>query len=144
LDRRRDQALREKSRSAGAGMRTAIRRLAAVAASLLAATAASADGDAGRGEKRFEDCAACHSVAAGQNGVGPSLHGVFDRKAGTLDDFRFSPAMKRSGITWDAKTLDTFLTDPQKVVPANRMPYAGLPDAADRADLIAYLLRATK
>ena len=56
-----------------------------------------------------------------------------------LADFRYSPALKRSGITWTPQTLDAFLADPQKVVPANRMPYAGMPDARDRADLIAYL-----
>jgi cytochrome c len=115
------------------------------AMALLAATgSARADGDAARGEKRFEDCVACHKLQAGANEIGPSLHGVFDRKAGELADFRFSPALKRSGITWSAQTLDTFLADPQKVVPANRMPYAGMPDAGDRADLIAYLQKASK
>ena len=78
------------------------------------------------------------------NNVGPSLHGVFERKAGELPDFRYSPAMKRSGITWTPQTLDTFIADPQKMVPANRMPYAGMADADDRADLIAYLLKASK
>ena len=112
------------------------------AASLAAAGMARADGDAARGEKKFEECAACHKIAPGEDNVGPSLHGVFGRKAGTLADFRYSPALKRSGITWTAQTLDTFLADPQKVVPANRMPYAGLAEASDRADLIAYLQNA--
>ena len=112
---------------------------------LMAATgAAHADGDAARGEKRFEECAACHKTEPGVNNVGPSLHGVFERKAGELPDYRYSPALKRSGITWTAQTLDTFIADPQKTVPANRMPYAGMPDASDRADLIAYLLRASR
>jgi cytochrome c len=111
---------------------------------LAVAGSARADGDAARGEKRFEDCAACHKLQAGENEVGPSLHGLFDRKAGEVADFRFSPALKRSGIVWTAQTLDTFLADPQKVVPANRMPYAGMLDAADRADLIAYLQKASK
>ena len=111
---------------------------------LAVAGSARADGDVARGEKRFEDCVACHKLAAGANEIGPSLHGVFDRKAGELADFRFSPALKRSGITWTAQTLDTFLADPQKVVPANRMPYAGMPDTGDRADLIAYLQKAAK
>lgn len=111
---------------------------------LAAAGSARADGDAARGEKRFEDCVACHKLQAGENEVGPSLHGLFDRKAGELADFRFSPALKRSGITWTAQTLDTFLADPQTVVPANRMPYAGMLDAGDRADLIAYLQKAAK
>ena len=111
---------------------------------LAAAGSARADGDAARGEKRFEECGACHKLAAGENEIGPSLHGVFDRKAGEVADFRYSPALRRSGITWTAQTLDTFLADPQKVVPANRMPYAGMPEASDRADLIAYLQKASK
>jgi cytochrome c len=105
---------------------------------------ASADGDAARGEKRFEECAACHATERGVNNVGPSLYGVFDRKAGEAAEFRYSPALKRSGIVWTVQTLDTFLADPQKVVPANRMPYAGMPDADGRADLIAYLQKAFK
>lgn len=111
---------------------------------VIAAGSAHADGDPGRGEKRFEECAACHSVQQGVNNIGPSLNGVFGRKAGELADFRYSPALKRSGITWTAETVDTFISEPQKLVPANRMPYAGMPDSADRADLIAYLLKAAK
>jgi cytochrome c len=124
---------------------TTMRGFGIILATLLVTTgAARADGDAARGEKRFEECAACHSVAAGQNGVGPSLHDVFGRKAASIDDFRYSPAMRKSAITWTPQTLDTFIGDPQKAVPANRMPYAGLTDAAERADLIAYLQKATK
>ena len=110
----------------------------------LASGAARADGDAERGEKRFDECAACHSVERGVNNVGPSLAGIFARKAGELPDFRYSPAMKRSGIAWSPQTLDSFVGDPQKLVPANRMPYAGMADASARADLIAYLREATK
>ena len=88
------------------------RMIAAVALLLAAAGAARADGDAARGEKRFEECATCHSTQAGVNGVGPSLHDVFGRKAGGLDDFRYSPAMRRSGVTWTPQTLDTFVADP--------------------------------
>jgi cytochrome c len=110
----------------------------------IASGAARADGDATRGEKRFEECAACHSVERGVNNVGPSLAGIFTRKAGELPDFRYSPAMKRSGIAWSPETLDSFVGDPQKLVPANRMPYAGMADAGARADLIAYLREAAK
>jgi cytochrome c len=116
----------------------------AAAALILAAGPARADGDAARGEKLFEECRACHAVERGVEGLGPQLHGIFGRRAGVLDNFRYSPALRRSGIVWSAQTLDTFLADPQKVVPANRMPYAGMPDAAARADLIAYLQKATK
>jgi len=108
------------------------------------ATTAHADGDAARGEARFKECAACHKLEAGANEVGPSLHGVFSRKAGELADFRYSPAMKRSGVTWTADTLDKYIADPQAFIPANRMPYAGISNAADRADLIAYLRKATQ
>jgi cytochrome c2 len=103
-----------------------------------------AEGDAARGEAHFKECAACHKLAAGANEVGPSLHGVFSRKAGELADFRYSPAMKRSGITWTPEALDKYLADPQAFIPGNRMPYAGLASAPDRADLIAYLQKATQ
>ena len=115
-----------------------------IAALLVLTAAARADGDSMRGEQRFTDCAACHAPQPGVANVGPSLQGVFGRKAGTLADFRYSPALKRSGITWTPESLDTFLADPQKAVPNNRMPYAGMPDAADRADLIAFLLKTAK
>jgi cytochrome c len=105
---------------------------------------ARADGDAARGEARFQDCAPCHKLEAGANNVGPSLHSIFTRKAGELADFRYSPAIKRSGIVWTPETLDKFVTDPQALVPTNRMPYAGMASAGDRADLIAYLQNATK
>jgi cytochrome c len=115
-----------------------------VALAAAAASAARADGDAARGEQRFADCVACHSTERDVNGVGPTLYGVFERKAGELTDFRYSPALRRSGVTWTAQALDTFIADPQKMVPANRMPYGGMPDAGDRADLIAYLRKAAK
>ena len=111
---------------------------------LAASSSVYADGDAARGQIKFVDCAACHKLESGENSVGPSLHGVFDRKAAELSDFRYSPALKRSGIAWTPETLNTFIADPQKMVPANRMPYAGMPDARDRADLIVYLLKASK
>ena len=119
-------------------------RVTALFMTLLPAGAACADGDAARGETKFQDCAACHKLEAGANNVGPSLHGVFTRKAGELADFRYSPAIKRSGITWTPETLDKFIADPQAVVPGNRMPYAGMASANDRADLIAYLQKAAK
>jgi len=103
-----------------------------------------ADGDVTRGEARFQDCAACHKLEAGANNVGPSLHEIFERKAGAIADFRYSPAMKRSGITWTPETLDRFIADPQATVPANRMPYAGMANSSDRSDLIAYLQKMSK
>ena len=122
----------------------ATRATAPLLMTLLLTGAARADGDAARGEARFQDCAACHRLEAGANNVGPSLHDIFSRKAGELADFRYSPAIKRSGISWTPETLDKFISDPQAVVPANRMPYAGMVNASDRADLIAYLSKASR
>ena len=108
-------------------------------ATLTAAAGSASAADAGRGEKLFVECASCHSIEKGVDGVGPSLFGLFQRKAGEVADFRYSPALKRSGIIWTAQTLDRYIADPQKSVPGNRMPYSGMPDASERADLIAYL-----
>ena len=122
-----------------------MRRVGLAAAVLFAATRlAFADGDVARGEKRFEECVACHALEKGKESVGPDLHGVFGRKAGEAADFRYSPALKRSGIVWSEQTVDTFIADPQAVIPGNRMPFAGIPDAAARADLIAYLVKTFK
>jgi cytochrome c len=121
-------------------MRYVLILLAAICA--LAADIARAD--AQRGEKLFEECRACHAAERGVHGVGPNLHGVFGRRAAALEDFRFSPALKKSGITWTAQTMDAYVADPQKAVPANRMPYAGMPEARDRADLIEYMQQAFK
>jgi cytochrome c len=71
--------------------------------------------------------------------VGPSLYGLVGRQAGQIPNFKYSPANKDSGLTWDAATLDRYITSPQAVVPKTIMPYAGLKDAQKRADLIAYL-----
>jgi cytochrome c len=121
-----------------------IRVTLALSMALLPAGLVCAGGDAARGEAKFGDCAACHKLEAGANNVGPSLHGIFTRKAGEIADFRYSPAIKRSGIVWTPETLEKFISDPQAMVPANRMPYAGMAGADDRADLIAYLEKATK
>ncbi len=125
-------------------MNVTSRVTAALLITLLLGSVARADGDAARGQTKFGDCAACHKLEAGANNVGPSLHGIFTRKAGEIADFRYSPAMKRSGLSWTPETLDRFISDPQGLVPANRMPYAGMASASDRADLIAYLENATK
>ena len=121
-------------------MKTALTMMAVAAMS----AAGVAHADVKRGEKLFEECRACHAVERGINGVGPDLHGVFGRKAAALDEFRYSPALKKSGITWTRQTLDAYVADPQKAVPANRMPYGGMPEAKDRADLLEYLQQAFK
>ena len=115
------------------------------ACALAGAGGADAAGDAARGEKLFQECRACHTVERGPSTMlGPSLAGVFGRKAGTLEEFRYSPAMKRSSITWSPEALESYIADPQKAVPGNRMPYAGLPEERDRADLIMYMQQVFK
>ena len=94
----------------------AVRVSAALLMMMLPAGLARADGDAARGEAKFQDCAACHKLEAGVNNLGPSLHGIFERKAGELADFRYSPAIKRSGIVWTPETLETFISDPQAMI----------------------------
>ena len=100
--------------------------------------------DAEKGKAVFEQCAACHSIDGSGDYDGPSLKGVIGRKAGSLEDYRYSAAMKRSGVTWDAASLDTYITDPQAFIPGNRMAFAGISDKAERDDLIAYLQTAAR
>lgn len=104
-------------------------------APVASASMAAADGK----PAAFAQCAACHSVEAGKNGVGPSLAGVFGRKAGAVPGFAYSDANKNSGLTFDEQTLDTYLTNPMKMVPGTKMTYAGMGNAADRKALIDYL-----
>jgi cytochrome c len=104
----------------------------ALACSLLASTANAAPPAA------FAACAACHT-SDGTNGLGPSMKGVYGRKAGTARGFTYSPAMKRAGVTWEDSTLDAFIADPQKSIPGNVMPFPGVADATQRAEIIAYL-----
>ena len=87
----------------------------------------------------FRKCQACHSLEPGKNMLGPSLAGIIGRKAGAEPGYTYSPAMKQADIVWDAKTLDAYLADPQKMVPGNKMPFPGLKTEHDRADVIAFL-----
>jgi cytochrome c len=88
----------------------------------------------------FAQCAACHKVEAGApNGLGPNLHGVVGHKAALVVGFNYSPAMKTSGLTWDEATLDKYLTNPRAMVVGTKMSFAGQPDAAKRAEIIAWL-----
>src|SRR3546814_1743469 len=92
---------------------------ACAAAGLLTAmsAAALADGDAAAGKKVFNKCKICHSLEAGENKIGPSLAGIIDRPAGTIEGFKYSEAMAGSGKTWDAATLDQYLADPKGFIP---------------------------
>ncbi|UPK37863.1 cytochrome c family protein [Bradyrhizobium sp. 186] len=101
--------------------------------------------DATRGQRDFRACAPCHSLEPDRNMTGPSLANLWGRKAGSLPSFeRYSDALKSSGIIWDDRSLDGWLTEPQRMVPENEMPFAGIKDAAVRADLLAFLKDASK
>ena len=87
----------------------------------------------------FTQCQSCHAVEPGKNGVGPSLAGIVGSKAGSAAGYAFSEPMKASGLTWDEATLDTYLTNPMKMIPGTKMTYAGMADPAKRKELIDYL-----
>ena len=96
-------------------------------------------GDAEAGQKVFRKCKACHSLKEGKNGAGPSLHGIMGASAASADGFRYSNAMKNSGITWNAETLAGYLADPKGYVPGNKMAFRGLRKDVDIENVIAYL-----
>lgn len=115
---------------------------------LLSVTTAAADieerlaqANVQRGQLLYLQCRACHDVEAGApHKGGPNLHGVFGRQAGTVAGFRFTEAMRRSGVAWTPATLDRFLAQPGAMVPGNGMAFPGMAREADRASLIAWLL----
>lgn len=97
-----------------------------------------------QGAQAFAQCRACHTLPAGGKSVmGPNLHGLLGRKAGAVAGFNYSPALKKSGIVWDAKSLDQYLAAPTAKVPGTRMVMK-VADPARRAALIAYLKAETK
>lgn len=122
------------------------RLVVAVFAGVLTSAPVRAQQDAAsRGERDFRACMACHSLEPDGNMTGPSLAGLWGRKAGSLASFeRYSDALKSSGIIWDDRSLDAWLTDPDHMVPGNDMPFNGIKDGHARADLLAFLKEATK
>ena len=113
---------------------------AAVAWSLLCAPALAQDTDAG--QIAFNNaCRTCHTPREGDNRLGPSLHGVIGRKAGSLPSYNnYSESMKKADIVWDKNTLDRFIANPDAVLPDNNMkPYGGIASAEERAKIIAFL-----
>jgi cytochrome c len=115
------------------------------AASVLCLPLTAAAQDQARGKELFTQCVACHSLERAPNAAGPHLAGLIGRKAASVDDFVYSPPMRRANFTWTEELLDKFLADPQsEPFRGNRMPFAGMPDAKARADLIAYLKQATR
>jgi cytochrome c len=85
-------------------------------------------------------CRTCHTMKEGDNRLGPNLHNIIGRKAGSVPDYGYSSSMKDADLTWDRATLDRFIANPDQVVPGNKMkPYGGLTSAEERAKIIAYL-----
>lgn len=97
-------------------------------------------GDPAHGHVVFARCQVCHLVAKGAaDSIGPNLWGVFGRKAGSRPGYAYSEGLKAAGFTWDAQRIDTWIANPRAVVPGTKMSFAGLSDAKDRIDVVAYL-----
>jgi len=121
----------------------------AVALSLSAAplTALAAEADLKKGEKVFKKCKVCHEVAKKKNKIGPHLVNLFERKAGSIEGYKYSSAMKAKGgegLVWNAETLDNYLKKPRDFVKKTKMAFPGLKKESDRVNIIAYLESATK
>lgn len=122
------------------GMASTLRTLLVSAALSVLAVPALAEGDPEAGKRAFAKCIACHSVESGQHKpTGPSLAGIFDRKAGTAAGFRYSPAMQKADLVWNDGNLDKYLENPRTFIRGNRMAFPGVRSDRERADLIAYL-----
>jgi cytochrome c len=120
----------------GAGAQTAPEHAQPATALAAGLPASPVHGNADRGKDLYQNCTSCHSID--ENDIGPKHRGVVGRKAGTVPDYAYSPALKASGIVWDATSLDRWLTNPSALVPGTKM-FFQLKDPQDRADLIAYL-----
>lgn len=96
--------------------------------------------DLDNGRRAFARCRSCHTITpGGPNLSGPNLYGVFDRKAGGLDAYPYSHALRNAGFDWDAQQLDQWLQNPRQFLPGNKMTFAGLSKPEDRRDVIAFL-----
>lgn len=120
-------------------MRTLMKTLPLAAALIALAGLAHAQ-DIADGQKSFGKCRACHAIGEkAKNGVGPMLNGLFGRKAGTIEGFKYSDANKNSGVVWDEKTFATYIKDPKAFMPGNRMAFIGIKNDKEIANLIAFL-----
>ena len=96
--------------------------------------------DLENGRAAFARCRSCHTITpGGPNMTGPNLYGIIGRPAGTHPGFNYSKAVKSAGFAWDDDHIDHWLQNPRTFLPGNKMTFPGLPDAADRRDVIAFL-----
>jgi cytochrome c len=109
---------------------------ASIGGTTVASVGGALNGDPAHGKTLYQGCQACHSVD--DNDLGPRHRGVVGRRAGSVPDYSYSPALKNSGLTWDESTLDRWLTNPSALVPGTKM-FFKIDDAQARADIIAYL-----
>jgi cytochrome c len=117
-----------------------VKRVALAFIFLAAGLAQARAQDAAAGEKVFLVCKACHQVGdTAKNAIGPTLNGLFGRKAGSVEGYNYSDANKKSGITWDEATFADYIKDPKAKVPGTKMAFAGVKDENKIKDLIAYL-----
>jgi cytochrome c len=140
-------ASRNRASNIGGKMRKRYLTLALAAVSVFygGVTACSAAPNASRGQQIFGSCAGCHSLEPDKNMTGPSLSGLWNRKAGSVASFaRYSDALKSSDIVWNDKTLDDWLKDPEHLIPGNDMPFLGIKNDGQRTDLLAFLKEATQ
>jgi cytochrome c len=92
-----------------------------------------------KGKKVFRTCVACHSLQEGKNKMGPPLNNLLGRKAGSVEGYKYSKAMKNSGVVWNEESLDKFLTKPRKFIPKTKMSFRGIKKKSLRDDLISFL-----
>ena len=108
-----------------------------------AGSALAADVEAGK--KVFRKCKACHTLkAGGKSAIGPNLYGVVGREAAAVDGFKYSKAMKESGLVWDEANLTGYLTKPKEFLPGNKMPFPGLKKPEQIENVIAYIIEKSK
>lgn len=125
---------------------TEMRKALILASMLLLPVAAQAAGDPVAGKKQFAPCGACHTVEkGGPNKIGPNLNGIIGKKAGTnRADYAYSNAMKNAPITWSEEELLKYLVKPMEYVKGTKMPFVGVPNPETRANIVAYVMEATK
>lgn len=138
------QAASEAATEAATGAATEAATASKAMSEAAAPTLSAGDAEAGKAVFKKHLCFGCHKLKPGKHGVGPSLAGVVGRKAGEAEGYKYSKALKESGIVWNEENLDKWLQGPKKMVKGTKMILAKpVKDAKDRADLIAYLKKAS-